>query len=181
MPNKQRTPDELAFNATIGLNIKYLRKTRNLNQSKVAAAAGVSFQQIQKYEKGINGLCALKLKQLADFFKVGTDVLIDPNMITAHRGFSGDMDWLKPTPIKQTLDTELKRRDQRAAFIDGNSNSKINEGPFDVSKYEDFADEYPMPLSQLEYDPKMRATYDAILEAGMDVEVEPFEIDKEIN
>jgi len=120
MPNKQRTPDELAFNATIGLNIKYLRKTRNLNQSKVAAAAGVSFQQIQKYEKGINGLCALKLKQLADFFKVGTDVLIDPNMITAHRGFTGNMDWLKPAPIKLTLDTELKRQEYRTEFMEEN-------------------------------------------------------------
>jgi len=164
MPNKQRTPGELAFNATVGLNIKYLRKTRNLNQSKVAAAIAVSFQQIQKYEKGLNGLCALKLKQLADFFKVGTDVIIDPNMITAHRGFTGDLDWLKPASIKLTLDTELKRREHRAEFINENSNSKINEAPFDVTKYADFEDEYPMPLSQLENDPKMRATYDAILE-----------------
>jgi len=164
MPNKQRTPGELAFNTAIGLNIKYLRKTRNLNQSKVAAAIAVSFQQIQKYEKGLNGLCALKLKQLADFFKVGTDVIIDPNMITAHRGFTGDLDWLKPAPIKLTLNTELKRREHRAEFINENSNSKINEAPFDVTKYADFEDEYPMPLSQLENDPKMRATYDAILE-----------------
>ena len=34
---------------------------------------------------------------------------------------------------------------------------------FDASRYEQFADEYPAPLSQLEHDPKMRATYDAIL------------------
>ena len=95
MPNKQRTPEEFAFNATVGSNIKYLRKTRNLNQSKVAAVLAVSFQQIQKYEKGLNGICALKLKKLADFFKVGTDVLIDPNLITAHRDFTGKMDWMK--------------------------------------------------------------------------------------
>ena len=166
MSNRQRTPEELAFNATVGSNIKYLRKTRNLNQSKVAAALtpAVSFQQIQKYENGKNGICALKLKQLADFFKVGCDVLVDPNMITAHRGFTGDLDWLKPAPIKLTLDTELKRREHRAEFINENSNSKINEAPFDVTKYADFEDEYPMPLSQLEHDPKMRATYDAILE-----------------
>ena len=117
MPNKQRTPDELAFNATIGLNIKYLRKTRNLNQSKVAAAAGVSFQQIQKYEKGANGLCALKLKQLADFFKVGTDVLIDPNMITAHRGFTGKMDCLEH---QVEIDKELKRQEYRTEFMEEN-------------------------------------------------------------
>ena len=100
MPNRQRTSGEFAFNTAIGKNIKYLRKTRNLNQSKVAAVLGVSFQQIQKYEKGMNGICALKLKKLADFFKVGCDVLIDPNLITAHRDFTGKMDWMenKKTP-----------------------------------------------------------------------------------
>ena len=117
MPNKQRTPDELAFNATVGLNIKYLRKTRNLNQSKVAAVLAVSFQQIQKYEKGKNGLCALKLKQLADFFKVGTDVLVDPNMITAHRGFTGNMDWLEH---QVEIDKELKRQEYRTEFMEEN-------------------------------------------------------------
>ena len=117
MSNKQRTPDELAFNTAIGLNIKYLRKIRNLNQSKVAAALSVSFQQIQKYEKGANGLCALKLKQLADFFKVGTDVLVDPNMITAHRGFTGKMDWLEH---QVEIDKELKRQEYRTEFMEEN-------------------------------------------------------------
>jgi len=117
MSNKQRTPGELTFNATVGSNIKYLRKTRNLNQSKVAAALSVSFQQIQKYEKGANGLCALKLKQLADFFKVGTDVLVDPNMITAHRGFTGKMDWLEH---QVEIDKELKRQEYRTEFMEEN-------------------------------------------------------------
>ena len=116
MPNKQRTPDELAFNTAIGLNIKYLRKIRNLNQSKVAAALSVSFQQIQKYEKGANGLCALKLKQLADFFKVGTDVLVDPNMIKTHRGFTGNQDW---------VDKELIRRAYREEFIKENTLTQV--------------------------------------------------------
>ena len=45
------------------------------------------------------------------------------------------------------------------------SNEVLDATPgFDASKYEDFEDEYPAPLSQLEHDPKMRATYDAILE-----------------
>ena len=45
------------------------------------------------------------------------------------------------------------------------SNEVLDAAPaFDASKYEDFADEYPMPLTHLEHDPKMRATYDAILE-----------------
>ena len=118
MSNRQRTPEELAFNATVGSNIKYLRKTRNLNQSKVAAALvpAVSFQQIQKYENGKNGICALKLKQLADFFKVGCDVLVDPNMITAHRGFTGKQDW---------VDQELSRRAYREEFIKENTLTQV--------------------------------------------------------
>ena len=116
MSNRQRTPTELAFNATVGSNIKYLRKTRNLNQSKVAAVLSVSFQQIQKYEKGANGICALKLKQLADFFKVGCDVLVDPDMITAHRGFAGKQDW---------VDQELSRRAYREEFIKENTLTQV--------------------------------------------------------
>ena len=116
MSNRQRTPTELAFNATVGSNIKYLRKTRNLNQSKVAAALSVSFQQIQKYEKGANGCSAIRLKQLADFFKVGIDVLVDPNMITAHRGFTGKQDW---------VDQELSRRAYREEFIKENTLTQV--------------------------------------------------------
>tara|TARA_R110002051_G_scaffold34274_1_gene76452 strand:- start:211 stop:492 length:282 start_codon:yes stop_codon:yes gene_type:complete len=88
MPNRHRTAEELAFNATVGKNIKYLRKARNLNQSKVGVALSVSFQQIQKYEKGANGLSAIRLKQLAEKFNVSMDVLADPNMIPQYIGFS---------------------------------------------------------------------------------------------
>jgi len=116
MSNRQRTPSEFAFNATVGSNIKYLRKTRNLNQSKVAAALSVSFQQIQKYEKGANGVSAIRLKQLADFFKVGCDVLVDPNMITAHKGFTGQQDW---------VDQELSRRAYREEFIKENTLTQV--------------------------------------------------------
>ena len=92
MPNRHRTDEEFAVNKIVGQNIKYLRKLHYLNQTKVGNAIGVTFQQIQKYEKGKNGLNALRLKQLADKFKVSLDVLVDPNMITSHRGFSPDID-----------------------------------------------------------------------------------------
>ena len=64
----------------------------------------------------MNGICALKLKQLADFFKVGCDVLVDPNMITAHRGFTGQQDW---------VDKELSRRAYREEFIKENTLTQV--------------------------------------------------------
>ena len=96
MPDTQRghkkTADDIAFNAVVGRNIKYIRKYRRLNQTKVADHCKVKFQQLQKYEKGTNGCSAYRLHQLAKFFKVGLDVLVDPDMITKHRGFTSYQD-----------------------------------------------------------------------------------------
>ena len=96
MPDHQRgsrkTEEDLAFNAVVGRNIKYLRRARKLNQTKVAEHCKVKFQQLQKYEKGINSCSAYRLHQLAKFFKVGLDVLIDPDMIKKHRGFTSYQD-----------------------------------------------------------------------------------------
>ena len=98
MPDNQRgskkTVEDLAFNAVVGRNIKYLRKCRSLNQTKVANHCKVKFQQMQKYEKGMNGCSAFRLYQLANFFGVSMEVLVDPQMITKHRGFTGDQDWI---------------------------------------------------------------------------------------
>ena len=88
MPNRQRTPEELAFNATVGNNIKYIRKLKNFTQARVGKALSCTFQQVQKYEKGANGVSALRLKQLAEFFKLRADVIIDPNFIEYHRGLT---------------------------------------------------------------------------------------------
>ena len=112
---RKKTEGDLAFNLLVGRNIKYLRKARKLNQTKVADHCKVKFQQLQKYEKGINGCSAFRLHQLAKFFKVGLDVLIDPNMITKHRGFTGDMDWLdyemeiEKTQERQSIKEEVKK------------------------------------------------------------------------
>ena len=45
------------------------------------------------------------------------------------------------------------------------TNEVLDAAPgFDATKYEEFDDEYPPGSGALENDPKMRATYDAILE-----------------
>ena len=58
------------FNFHIGKKIKFRRLELGLTQTKVALAIQVTFQQIQKYEKGTNGVSALRLLQLANFLKV---------------------------------------------------------------------------------------------------------------
>tara|TARA_Y100000748_G_C15153698_1_gene354985 strand:- start:53 stop:385 length:333 start_codon:yes stop_codon:yes gene_type:complete len=46
------------------------RLALGLTQTKVAQAINVTFQQIQKYEKGTNGISSLRIMQLANFLKV---------------------------------------------------------------------------------------------------------------
>ena len=46
------------------------RLSLGLTQTKVAEAINVTFQQIQKYEKGTNGVSSNRLMQLSNYLKV---------------------------------------------------------------------------------------------------------------
>ena len=58
------------FNRHLGSKLRLRRLALGLTQTKVAQAINVTFQQIQKYEKGTNGISSLRIMQLANFLKV---------------------------------------------------------------------------------------------------------------
>jgi transcriptional regulator with XRE-family HTH domain len=58
------------FNKHLGGRLKIRRLALGLTQTKVAKAINVTFQQIQKYEKGTNGVSSIRLLQLANYLKV---------------------------------------------------------------------------------------------------------------
>ena len=58
------------FNKHLGNKLKLKRLALGLTQTKVAKAINVTFQQIQKYEKGTNGVSSNRLMQLSQFLKV---------------------------------------------------------------------------------------------------------------
>ena len=59
----ERRPDP--FDVEVGVRVRALRKAREISQSDLAAAAGITFQQVQKYERGTNRISASKLQQIA--------------------------------------------------------------------------------------------------------------------
>ena len=61
---------EVNFNRHLGSKLRMRRLALGLTQTKIAQAINVTFQQIQKYEKGTNGISSLRLMQLASFLKV---------------------------------------------------------------------------------------------------------------
>ena len=58
------------FNLHLGKKLRMRRLSLGLTQTKVAEAINVTFQQIQKYEKGTNGVSSLRLLQLSNYLKV---------------------------------------------------------------------------------------------------------------
>ena len=56
----------------IGEKIKQIRKSLGLSQIELAERVGVSFQQIQKYEKGASKISAFRLHQISE--ALGTDI-----------------------------------------------------------------------------------------------------------
>lgn len=53
------------------------REANKLSQTKVAKKLGVTFQQVQKYEKCINEMSALRLIDSAKIFKINLNDFID--------------------------------------------------------------------------------------------------------
>ena len=58
------------FNLHLGKKLRMRRLSLGLTQTKVAEAINVTFQQIQKYEKGTNGVSSIRLLQLSNYLKV---------------------------------------------------------------------------------------------------------------
>ena len=57
-----------SFHSTIGKWMKFNRESIRLKQEDVGQAIGVSYQQIHKYEKGLNRISASALFTLSSHF-----------------------------------------------------------------------------------------------------------------
>jgi transcriptional regulator with XRE-family HTH domain len=67
---KDRNIVSASLNQHLGKKLRLRRTSLGLTQTQVAKAINVTFQQIQKYEKGTNGVSSARLLQLANFLKV---------------------------------------------------------------------------------------------------------------
>ena len=75
----------------VGGRVRLRRVHLGLSQAKLAAALGLTFQQIQKYERGVNRISASKLFELAQLLEVPVSFFFDGvegggKLRTARRG-----------------------------------------------------------------------------------------------
>jgi transcriptional regulator with XRE-family HTH domain len=67
----------LPVDALVGQNIRICRLQKGLPQTALGERIGVTFQQVQKYEKGVNRVGASRLAQIAEFLGVSISTLFD--------------------------------------------------------------------------------------------------------
>lgn len=67
----------------VGESIRAHRLIAGMSQSNLASRLGVSFQQIQKYEKGVNRVGAGRLPQIAKIFQIPVGALFDTHADTS--------------------------------------------------------------------------------------------------
>ena len=72
----KRSP--MPADAAVGENIRTARLAAGVSQAELGAACGVTFQQIQKYEKGRNRVDGSRLMQIAEALKVPAATLLPP-------------------------------------------------------------------------------------------------------
>jgi transcriptional regulator with XRE-family HTH domain len=73
----------------VGARIRLRRITRGLTQSDLARRVGISFQSVQKYERGENRVSASRLHEFAEALGVGEQYFFDgltPDGATARNG-----------------------------------------------------------------------------------------------
>lgn len=58
------------FNRAMGVVLRRHREACGLTQTELGAALGVTFQQVQKYERGVNGLAAHYMPIVAAAFGI---------------------------------------------------------------------------------------------------------------
>jgi transcriptional regulator with XRE-family HTH domain len=74
----------------VGSRVRMRRMLISMSQEKLGAALGLTFQQVQKYEKGTNRIGASRLQQIGSVLGVPVDYFFDgaPQMEAIEGGFA---------------------------------------------------------------------------------------------
>ena len=88
----------------VGSRVRMRRMMLSMSQEKLGDALGLTFQQVQKYEKGTNRIGASRLQQIANILQVPVAFLFDGAPDTPGSARSGK-DTPSPTYVAEFLAT----------------------------------------------------------------------------
>jgi len=105
----------------VGARLRAARLEAGKNQTQVAEALGVTFQQVQKYERGTNRISAGTLHELSRLFDTRVQFFFDGLGVTGRRGnkeaapldpltrFGGTAEGRKVVTAFERADPEVRR------------------------------------------------------------------------
>jgi transcriptional regulator with XRE-family HTH domain len=73
---KRRQKSSILIDQRVGSRVRMRRLMLKLSQTDLADGLGVTFQQVQKYEKGMNRIGAGRLQQMARILQVPVTQMI---------------------------------------------------------------------------------------------------------
>src|SRR5579862_3698153 len=88
IPDQERAPNPIDVH--VGLQVRLRRKELKVSQERLAEALGLTFQQVQKYERGANRVSASKLYEIARALHVPVGWFFEGLSIEAQSGLDGD-------------------------------------------------------------------------------------------
>ena len=120
----------------VGGRVRLRRTLLGLSQEKLGDAVGLTFQQIQKYEKGANRIGASRLYQFSEILDVAVSYFFEdmPTEIKSRRGAyqmglrDQDQEVLKADPMVRRETLELVRYYYRI------SNPEVRKNVFELTK-----------------------------------------------
>ena len=72
-----KSDEENVLNVVVGKRLRNARTKAKLTQSKLAKKLNISFQQVGKYEKGENGLNAIRILQISNILNLPKSYLLE--------------------------------------------------------------------------------------------------------
>ncbi len=74
---RRKKPSADAIDGVIGENLRRFRTLRGMTQAELASAMGITFQQVQKYERGFNRLSASRLYRASQVLETDAAALFE--------------------------------------------------------------------------------------------------------
>jgi transcriptional regulator with XRE-family HTH domain len=128
----------------VGRRVRLRRKELGISQERLAVGLDLTFQQVQKYERGSNRVSASKLYEIARIMKVpvafffeGLDDPASPNGDNYVNAWSGVMEELLADPNGKALAEaflNIRRRSVRKGLTDLARAIAANDDPEDEAR-----------------------------------------------
>ena len=112
MPKKQANP----IDVQVGNRVRIRRMLIGMSQERLGDLLGLTFQQVQKYERGLNRISASKLFEISRALKAaGKEVFLANLSFSALGRHSGR--WLAPKLVEDTIPGAISRRISFPIFL----------------------------------------------------------------